>query len=251
VGDIVNCSSDAGDWVRADQAYRTIDASGVPYLAAIGNHDYDGDCGSMRPDRSATNYNRFFGAARVQAYSWAGGSSFPAGSHENFFIRLDASGRQFIAMALEFYPRDAALAWAQSVIDANPEAKIIIATHACVGVNNQFVEASAPKGPLSYGLLDGNAGEGLWNKLIRRNRSISAVVNGHFPGAGRMVLTNDAGLPVSMMLSNYQTTENGGNGYMRILSVHPATASIEVRTYSPYLRQSLTDANNQFTVPYR
>jgi len=251
VGDIVQCGGSEAEWAKADGAYKALDGAGIPYLPTIGNHDYDGNCGDMGAGRSAGNYNRWFGPARLAGHSWYGGSSFPAGSHENFFIRFDAGDRKFLALALEFYPRDAALSWAQSVIDANPDREVIMVTHACVNTNGQFIGLLEPKGPLAYQLLDGNDGQGIWNKFVRRNSRIVALVNGHLHGTGRMVLNNDAGRPVPMMLSNFQAEANGGNGYLRVLKFRPSAGVIEVTTFSPFLNQSRTDDANQFSVPYR
>ncbi len=35
-------------------------------------------------------------------------------------------------------------------------------------------------------------------------------------------------------------------GYLRLLEFHPNGTTVQVRTYSPYLKESLTDGNNQF-----
>src|SRR5919108_3060189 len=40
LGDIVNNGSDIAQQQNADAAVRTLDAAGVPYLLALGNHDY-------------------------------------------------------------------------------------------------------------------------------------------------------------------------------------------------------------------
>ena len=39
------------------------------------------------------------------------------------------------------------------------------------------------------------------------------------------------------LLADYQTADNGGNGYLRILTVHEKNRTLEVKTYSPYLDQ--------------
>src|SRR5947209_4746228 len=41
VGDIVNDGSSDAQWQNADAAVRTLDQAGIPYVMAIGNHDYD------------------------------------------------------------------------------------------------------------------------------------------------------------------------------------------------------------------
>jgi hypothetical protein len=66
--------------------------------------------------------------------------------------------------------------------------------------------------------------------------------------AGRLVSDNDAGRKVYQMLSNYQSVAPGGAGYLRLLTFRPEAGQVAVSTYSPYLKGSLTDGRNQFTL---
>jgi calcineurin-like phosphoesterase family protein len=43
LGDIVNNGGSSTEWTTADAAYKQLDATHIPYFAAIGNHDYDND----------------------------------------------------------------------------------------------------------------------------------------------------------------------------------------------------------------
>jgi hypothetical protein len=50
------------------------------------------------------------------------------------------------------------------------------------------------------------------------------------------------------MLSNYQVLANGGDGWIRLLTFHPSSNTVDVKTYSPYLNSYKTDSKNQFTI---
>ena len=57
-------------------------------------------------------------------------------------------------------------------------------------------------------------------KLITPNPQIFMTLNGHFyddHGERFQISTNDAGLPVFEMCSDYQGYPNGGNGWLRKL----------------------------------
>ena len=115
LGDLVNDgASDVQDG-NADAAIRTLDNAGIPYFLAIGNHDYDGAL-----PRNATGFNRWFGPARYANYSYYKGN-YPTGSNENSYGVLTINGTQYLFLVLEFVPRDAALQWAASILDANQE----------------------------------------------------------------------------------------------------------------------------------
>jgi hypothetical protein len=64
--------------------------------------------------------------------------------------------------------------------------------------------------------------------------------------AGRLIGVGDKGNRVYQMLANYQDLENGGNGYMRLVTCHTGRGVVDVRTYSPYLDKYLDDSENQF-----
>ena len=242
LGDIVECGSSPAEWSIAQGAYATLDGAGVPYLLAVGNHDYDASCGDLAGRATAT-FDANFGVNRFTTYPWYGAGNYPPASDANSFIKFDAAGRKYLALALEFFPRDAALQWAQQVISANPDREVILVTHAYLRGEGKRFQESSPD----------NDGQEIWDKLVRTNFNVVAVVNGHFTGPG-VARRSDKGINnnvVAQMLSNYQADTNGGNGYLRILKFYPNLDRIDVTTYSPYLNSYLTDTGNQFSINYK
>jgi len=259
VGDIVNNGSSSTEWITADAAYKQFDAAHIPYFAAIGNHDYNGNNPNGRTS-STSNFNHYFGPPRYQNTAnwstpyWQG--SYPNGSNENFYGFVTINGQQYLILALEFYPRDAALSWAGQVIQKNPGAQTIIITHAYEYFDNTRISACNSFDAQYYGLGGDNDGDAMWTKLVRQYKNISLVLSGHeVRGAGqdatgRRADMGTAGNLVTQILANYQNVSNGGNGYLRIMKFHPSTDTIDVLTYSPYLNSYLTDSGNQFTIPW-
>jgi len=259
VGDIVNNGSSSTEWVTADAAYKQFDAAHIPYFAAIGNHDYNGNNPNGRTS-STSNFNHYFGPPRYQNTAnwstpyWQG--SYPNGSNENFYGFVTINGQQYLILALEFYPRDAALSWAGQVIQKNPGAQTIIITHAYEYFDNTRISACNSFDAQYYGLGGDNDGDAMWTKLVRQYKNISLVLSGHeVRGAGqdatgRRADMGTAGNLVTQILANYQNVSNGGNGYLRIMKFHPSTDTIDVLTYSPYLNSYLTDSGNQFTISW-
>jgi len=77
-GDIVNNTFDTVELQNADSAFRLLDNAQIPYLLAIGNHDYDG--ANPKSSRTATVFNQWFGPARYAARPYYG-NNFPSGSN--------------------------------------------------------------------------------------------------------------------------------------------------------------------------
>jgi Carboxypeptidase regulatory-like domain/Bacterial Ig domain/Calcineurin-like phosphoesterase len=243
LGDIVNDGASTAQQQNADAAIRTLDSAGIPYLLAIGNHDYDNANPSTR---TATGFNNWFGPSRYANYAYYQGS-YPDGSNENFYEILTINGKQYLFLALEYVPRDAALNWAASIIQANLDKEVIVVTHSFTFVDGTRVDRCD-----TQDMNRDNYGDKTWSKLISQYPNIIMVVSGHLTdgnGARRADLGVNGNL-VNQMFSNYQTLANGGNGWLRILTFHPSLNTIDVSTYSPYLNANKTDAVNQFTLYY-
>jgi hypothetical protein len=243
-GDIVNDGASTAQQQNADAAFRLLDSAGIPYLLAIGNHDYDG--ANPKTGRPVTGFNQWFGPARYAAKTFYKGN-FPAGSNENFYGIISIGGKNFLFLVLEYYPRPEAMTWAAGILQANPDKETIIVTH-----NYEFVDGTRESRCDTQDMPPGNAtGDDMWATL-RKFPNVIMVLNGHLTNAQSAHRTDiaDTGTLVNEMFVNYQTFPDGGDGWLRILTFHPSTNSVSAQTFSPFLNQFRTDAANQFTVLY-
>lgn len=202
----------------ADAVFRTIDGR-LPYSVLAGNHDVPGRTDDQRGD---TPYLRTFGPQRFARSRTYGGSS-PDGY--NSFHRFRAAGREWLVLALDWRVSDAGLAWAQRVLDQNPKLPVILTTH-----------------DLVWAADDGDAtlsehGQRLWDRLIRGNDQIFLALGGHYWPPGRVTMTNDAGNPVHLHITNYQDRYYGGAGMVRLYAFDLVRNTIDVSTFSPWLRR--------------
>ena len=239
VGDIVNDRGKAKDqWAVATGAMATLDGV-VPWGVAIGNHDFDGSADKT----AATVFLEHFGPKRFHGRPWYGGAAPNGLSSYQLF---SGAGVDFIALQLEIDIPDPAIAWAVDVLRRHPTRAAIVSTHAYLKGRDGETRNTRP----AYD-KNGNSGEQVWNKLIRGNPQIFAVLCGH---EGRtdeyhQISTNDAGNKVLEMLADYQKRSNGGDGWLRLIRLVPSDGRIEVRTYSPALDRFETDPNSEFVVP--
>jgi hypothetical protein len=249
LGDIVNAGGNLQQWENAGAAADLLDGA-VPYLFAIGNHDYDkGDKAPLK--RLAANFNAYFGPSRYAGYGYYGGSFL--GSNENFYGIVTLGGKDTLILVLEFTPRDAAINWAKSTIAMHPDKDVIIVTHS-FGYRDGQISTCDGDASETFGLNDDNDGQDLWTKLISQKSNITMVLSGHvtaYNGVGRRVDYGVNGNRVTEILSDYQAYANGGDGYLRIMRFHPSQNRVDVETYSPTLNARLTDDANQFSMPLR
>jgi hypothetical protein len=249
LGDNVNCGDSSTQWNRALAAYQYLRGTEIPFAPIVGNHDYDDEC-KLRFTRALVNYNQHFGPATFTDKAWYSGNSYPTDSNANFYITFQSNGRKYLILALEFFPRDEVLPWAQSILDANPGHEVILVTHAYMNIDGRRSIDTDQFGAQFYELSRDNSGEELWQKFVRRNGQIIGVFSGHFRGVSRRSDSGDHGNEVPQILSNYQQEANGGNAFLRVVRVYPALNLMRVSTYSPYLEQFRTDEANQFEVKY-
>jgi hypothetical protein len=250
LGDIVDDGADPVQWQNADAAVSLLDGE-VPYMMAIGNHDYANAKPAART-AGAQGFNSFFGPARYSGASWYR-DSFPVGSNENFYGVLNINGRDYLILVLEFAPRDLSLAWADAILKANQDKEAIIVTHAFTFTDNTRMSRCDANSASSFGVGQDNDGEDVWWKLVHKYGNVRMVLSGHVntgDGTGHRIDLGDHGNLVNQMLSDYQSGALGGGGFLRVIRISPSLNRVSVLTYSPYNNSFKTDDHNQFTVPY-
>ncbi|MGI5289553.1 LamG-like jellyroll fold domain-containing protein [Nonomuraea polychroma] len=200
----------------AGDAFKAIDGK-LSYSVLAGNHDVRSSTDDQRGDSA---YLRVFGPARYAAMPTFRGAS-PDGY--NSYHVLEAGGRQWLVLALDWRISDKGLQWAQGVIDANRTLPAILTTH-----DLAWADASGKAALSQYG-------QRLWDTLIRRNDQIFLTLNGHYWPPGRTVLKNDAGHDVHVHIANYQDRYYGGAGMVRLYAFDLVRNVIDVETLSPWL----------------
>ncbi len=255
-GDIQDNNVDH-QWEIAAQAMGLMDGK-VPYTFVAGNHDIGP--GGSAGNRNTDLMNHYFPYIKYSKEKTFGGA-FEEGKMDNTWHTFKAGGLNWLILSLEFAPRNKVLDWAGSIISTFPRHKVIINTHAYMYYDNTRTGSATGQHalPVHYGLGKAtgdeaaNSGEEMWQKLVSRYPNILMVVSGHILGSGVGTLVSEGihGNKVYQMLANFQTmtdgSVNGGNGYLRIVTIDTKENRIRVRTYSPFTKQYNTDPRHEFT----
>jgi hypothetical protein len=242
VGDLVENGAEGpfmnqDEWDRAVGAMNALDGNLslapnglLPYAAVAGNHDYD-----VKWNKGpATKFIQYFGPSRYAGRTWFAGFS---GNQLNMAQTFQANGELFLNLGLEWQPSDEAIQWAQSVLLAHPGVPTIVTTHEYLGTGNPAERS--PLGETSNG-SGNNSGESLYAKLVEPFPQIFMVLCGHTSFDGRLESTTALGSQVHQVLADYQDDPNGGNGWMQVIEVRPASSEIEFKTTSPTYVPGLT-----------
>ncbi len=218
-GDVTNQSEDQEQWVNADAAMKKID-NVVPYSILAGNHDL------ADTESFYDHYLPVFGKSRFSYNDdilWykegeASAQILPAGSHS------------YLILALGYRPDEEMVAWANEILAVHQGLPAILTTHEYI-VDGERSET----------------GQRLFQEIVSKNPNVHLVLCGHNHDVAKIVSEiddNEDGITdrmVYQLLADYQATPNGGNGFMRLLSVDENAMELHVSTYSPYL-----DAYNYF-----
>jgi len=263
LGDVVDNGPNERQWANARASLDILDASGVPYGIAMGNHDnqysdgeyqygpeVDDSCSSDLSDIDchAEHFLQHAGPELTQDQDWFGGSS-PSGLSN--WSSFEAGGQQWLFLQLEVDPRGDERAWAQQVLDDHPQALVHVSTHRYL-FDYRVVEDLMPAilelilpgrydaavsqlaDPLIYD--DSVTADELFESLVATNPNIYMVQCGHVDAEYRQVSENEAGLDVHELLTDFQSFHDmGGNGWLKLLHYDLDAGTIDVETYSPYL----------------
>lgn len=240
LGDITQHDT-APQWEVARRCFAML-GDKVPYLLVPGNHDYR--------EQRQTRLSEYFPVASMTPWPTFGGARH-TGKLDNSYHLFSIHRRKWIALGLECGPRDEVVDWANGVLEQYPDRLGIVVTHAYMFRDNtRYDHTAGPQRASPHGYaMDGNDGEELWQKLIRRHKNLRIVISGHVAtgGLGYLVSRGDHGNAVHQMMACYQKRPQGGEGYMRVLEFLPDGHTVQVRTFSPTLKRVRQSALEDFS----
>jgi len=225
-GDIVNNARSITQWNRASTSMSYLEdpittdlPDGIPYSIIRGNHNV----GML--------FNLYFSVARFKGRSYYGGHY--SYTNQNNYVLFDVGELHYISISLDFNPDTNELRWAENILQTHKDRKAIIISHSIL--DNRTGDWTTP------GLHIYNA--------VKDQPNVFLMLCGHNHYEARRTDTYN-GHTIHTLLADYQDYPNGGDGWLRIMEISPATNEIHVKTYSPYLNQYQTDPDSEFTLTY-
>lgn len=226
-GDVAQEPASVTEWNRIEQVFSTLDADDVPYGISPGNHD-------IASDGSAPEYDQRFGTARYVDQPWFGGNHAAEGNRSSYQL-ISEGGHELLFLHLrhlqpQYGDVGAVLAWADDVLRSHPDHLVFVTTH-------EFTDGD---GEVLFPALQA---------LIESHCNVAAVFSGHrVNGAAAGTFDDGCDRAVHHVLTNYQTFQDGGQGFLRTVQVDPLTLTAEFRVYSPTLDTSRTGPAEAFDV---
>ncbi len=274
MGDITNHSKDV-EWERANYSISKLNGK-IPYVLVRGNHDdwddfnrnlhngfYEntldglmipGDIELTDPDQPGLiEVIQPDGSVAIltrEKDEPEGGTV--KGDLTNSYRYITIQGTDYLILTLDFAPSSAILDWANSVIEAHPNHKVIVVTHAYMYRDGTTIDSGDCYPPTYYsGYDDAQNGDDMWEKCFSKHENVLMVLSGHDPWQ-HVVYRQDEGEngnTVTQMLIDAQYVDlyNGANGMVAMFYFSNNGETLTVRYYSVE-RECFGSPLSQFTI---
>ncbi len=238
LGDIVQNGSNLTEWATAKSAMNILLDADRPHGTVMGNHD------DTHPPEYAVNYLNNFGPDVFAGRPWYAASSPNGGGN---FQLLEHEGRKIGFLNFSIDHPQVEIDWANQIVKENRDAHIVVGTHRYLYdfkiAGGRYGEPiNTPLGELTLqdnfvdGVVDPNTGQELFEKFVSQHSNIVMIHAGHFHSEWiRQDDTNPNGQTIIQILTDYQSTRNGGDGWLRLYEFDFDANTLSFDTYSPTL----------------
>lgn len=239
VGDVVDWDTpELEQWVTASACFDRLDAAGVPYAIAVGNHDTaavqpggKAAPGDVRANlRVTASFNRFFPVERFRAQA----GRMEEGKSDNAFYTFKAGGVDWLVVALELWARPAPVEWANRIVSEHPNHNVIVITHSHLNSRGEIEPRNGGYGDQSP--------KRIFETFLAKHANVRFVFSGHVGGSAWREDLGEKGNRIIQILQCYQNRDAGG-GYLRIVEIDPEAGTAAASMYSPFYDKTMEDGS--------
>ncbi|WP_043428931.1 metallophosphoesterase [Cystobacter fuscus] len=236
-GDMQNWDTpDHIQYERASNALEKLDAAGIPYALAIGNHDSAATCpgGSACPGnvnanlRNTTTFNTYFPVTRFQALAGV----YETGKCDNAYHTFTAGGLNWLVLNLELWARTGAVEWAKTVLAQHPRHNVIVITH-----SHQTSSGAIEQSNGGYG---NNSPQYVFDNALKQYANVRFIFSGHVGTSAYRKTTGIQGNEIHQILTTYHDSSTNPT---RLIEVDTAANTFSTRVYSPYTNAEKQDGS--------
>lgn len=174
------------------------------------------------------------------------------GDLTNSYRYFSVGGNDYLFLTLDFAPSPEILQWANDVIEAHPNHKVIAVTHAYMYRDGTTIDANDCYPPTYYeGYDDPQNGDDMWEKLFSQHENVLMVLSGHDPWQ-HIAYRQDEGIygnTVTQMLIDAQYVDYymGSSAMVAMFYFSDGGDTLTVRYYS-VAHDRFGSAISQFTI---
>lgn len=237
VGDVVSwdTATDANpayhvQYDNASAGMKNLEAAGIPWATALGNHDtfaVGPTSGSARPGvntsvavRDTRTFNAYFSKTRFGNIA----GTFEDGKVDNAYRLFEAGGKKWLILNLELWPRTAAVTWAKGVVAGHADRNVIVLTHSYLNSNGTIYGSNGGYGAASP--------QYVYDNLIKVYPNIKMVFSGHVNPSTNGIRT-DTGVNGNRIVSVLSSWHSGTTNHVRFLEIDTLKGTVSTDVYAP------------------
>ena len=148
----------------------------------------------------------------------------------NNAVFFNVSCGECLIVNIAYDANDTALAWANSVLDAHPQAHAIIATHAYIDKQCRYDDWATD----------------FKNTVLDTHANVFLTLSGHYyPTQGNRTRVGGRN---ELLFNQQDAYDKLGGASARILTFDTTKGTVNMQTYNLYTNQYAVDSNNSFTL---
>lgn len=219
----------------------------LPFIACIGNHDYDWDKDSKIINRNSTLFSKY---TNFQLTNSLVIERFEEGRTENMIVKNYIGGQPYYILSLEFGSREEVLKWAEDYVSNHPELNFILMTHEYLTKQGELIDED------SYAIRQlrnttCSTPKQIWERLVKKYDNIICVLCGHNGFYACLMSENDFEREVPQILFNLQYQKNGGDGMIELWEFPQYQDTAIVRIYNTVTREWYREEGNIVEFKFR
>ncbi len=240
LGDMTDHSKNP-EWERITTQYARLDGI-IPYSLVRGNHD-----GAALFDANHNSKTPYY------KYVQENGGMMKEKSVINTYLLFEVGDVKYMIINLDFGATDDVLSWVDSVLEANPDRRAIIATHGYMNRDGTTLDRDDYASPNKYDEA-WNSGEEMWEKCFKKHANVHMIVSGHI-SVDDIICTEtkgDNGNIVYQFLIDTQGTDDklAGAGFIALMHFTEDGNHARVEYYSATYKKYFRGANNAIRINF-
>jgi hypothetical protein len=223
-----NATQLAQQWAVANDAMSKLLNAGIPYCWDAGNHDQT-PFGNSSGTMLGATYPAFNATAMRSKPYWVSDIF----NSKNTAAKFTHGSYSFLIINLEFMANSSALTWMKNLLDSNPSANVIVATHGYLNADAAYNSSSSSTVA--------------WNNAFKATLNgypnVFLALSGHIHGWNMTRVESRQEILFDRQEGNNQT----GAASVRIYTFNVTSKKVAASTYCIDTQTWLTDAYNQFS----
>ena len=246
LGDMTNSNSKK-EWATITKQTDRLNGY-IPYSLVPGNHD-------VLLNNKLELFNGAYAKKTGYYYQHvaANGGFFDKDSVRNTYLTFSVGEVNYIIINLDFGATGDILEWAGSVLEAHPDHRAILATHAYLNGDGTTLDPTDYGDATTYD-KSFTSGEGMWENLVSKYANIDMIVCGHIHHDSAVVTprVGDAGNTVYQILMDTQTTckKLGGLGTVGLMYFTADGSRAKIEYYSTIFDKYFCESNKNIELVF-